>query len=52
MNKHGFTIDDCNFHQNVDISTFENTKSVKIKPPEGKEKLNILKNLINKRSYL
>eukprot|EP00330_Aristerostoma_sp_ATCC50986_P012721 CAMPEP_0114576098 /NCGR_PEP_ID=MMETSP0125-20121206/887_1 /TAXON_ID=485358 ORGANISM="Aristerostoma sp., Strain ATCC 50986" /NCGR_SAMPLE_ID=MMETSP0125 /ASSEMBLY_ACC=CAM_ASM_000245 /LENGTH=237 /DNA_ID=CAMNT_0001764327 /DNA_START=617 /DNA_END=1328 /DNA_ORIENTATION=- len=35
INKYGFTIDDCNFHQNVDISTFDNTKSVKIKPPEG-----------------
>lgn len=33
--KQGYTIDDCNFHQNVDISNFDSTKSIKIKPPEG-----------------
>ncbi len=31
----GPTIDDCNFHENVNSSEFDLTKTMRIKPPEG-----------------
>lgn len=34
-NSNAPVIDDCNFHENVNTSEFEMTKTMRIKPPEG-----------------
>jgi AP-4 complex subunit mu-1 len=36
----GPTIDDCNFHENVNSSEFDLTKTMRIKPPEGMNQKN------------
>ena len=28
-------LDDCNFHQSVDLSEFESTRTLLVNPPEG-----------------